>query len=249
MKKLSMFLSTLIISSYGQARDMTFIGQDFPPFNFEENKVFTGGMVDVMKEVCIQLKHNCKFQMAPVARALKMLEDGEIDGVLSLNPNPDRDSFAISSTPIIAANIVYMAPKENKVPKFANIKELAGWTVAGVRASSVIKSAKQHQEEVKSITIREEVDYKAVIQHLKNKQYGNKTVIIGTEDVLNYFADRERFGIDTVYLIKEIPFVTSFGKKKISSAEIEAFNKAIAELKSSGKLKSILEKYHLRGAQ
>lgn len=163
------------------AKDLVIAGQDYPPFNWEDNKEVKGGMVDVMKDMCRQLKHTCKFQIVNLARGLKMLEDGEVDIFMSLFKNPERENFAAFSPDIITTDIVYAAKSENKNPKFKSAEDLAGVTAAGVRnASSTKVYLLKDAEKVKNVTVKEETDNKTLVERLINDFHGKKHVIVGS---------------------------------------------------------------------
>lgn len=238
------FSFLFIFAEISWAKNFTIAGQNFPPFNWEENKIITGGMTDIMTEACKELKHTCKFEIIPLARALKLLEDGELDAVMTLIPNPEKMAYFSYSPPMSATKVSIMANKKSNFPKLKNINDLAGWTVAGIRSSVILKNV-QKQLGTKA-TIREEVDNNTLVQRLNNNQYGNKAVVVGSEDVLNYFTTKENANIEPIYNIEENEFTVAFSKKKITAEEIEGFNKAISELKKNGTIKKILAKYNLR---
>ncbi len=231
------------------ARDFLIVGQPYPPFFSEDKKQFEGGMADAMKEVCTELKYNCKFEVVVQARALKMLEDGDTDAVLNLISIPEREVYAHFAPPMIASNIVYMAHPNKKMPKMTSTKDLAGWTVVAVRKSASLMIAKKHQAEVKTITINEVTDNETLVEKLLNDQDGPKTLVIGSEDVLNYLADKKRIKLDAILNADEQQFTIGLSKKKVPAAEAELIDKAISKLKANGVLKKAFERYQLRAAK
>lgn len=49
-----------------------FAGHDLPRFTWKEGQKVTGGVTEIMEEICNQLKVKCKIEVAPLARCLKM---------------------------------------------------------------------------------------------------------------------------------------------------------------------------------
>lgn len=245
MIKASLVAAIVLTTSIASvARDMVFAGQDYPPFNYEDGGKVVGGMHDIVKKACDDLKHNCTFKIIPLARATKMMEDGEVDGVLSLIANPERAVYSNFSPTIIVTTVSYMGKKGT--PKLASYKELSGWTVGGVRASSSLKIVVKHNEEVKGITISEEVNNEALVLKLTSDAYGAKGAVMGSEDVLNYFAKKAKVEIAPVLALKDEEFMVAFGKKKVSADELAAFTKTLEGYKKSGTVKKMLAPYALR---
>ena len=234
----------LSITVTALAKDFSFAGQDFPPFNYQEGAEVKGAVVDVMKKLCEELKHTCTFSILPLVRAWKVLEDGEIHGVLSMLPNPERNLLANFSPTVAVTDVSYMSVKDTA--KLKNYKELAGWTVAGIRASTLIKIVQKHNEEVKTMDIKEEVSNEALVLKLTGGIYGKKSAILGSEDVLNHIAKKAAVQIEPILKLEAQEFKIAFSKKKVDEKDLAAFNKALEGLKKSGALKKILEPYSLR---
>lgn len=237
-------IAVLTTSLTSVARDMVFVGQDYPPFNYEDGGKVTGGMHDIVKKACDDLKHNCTFKIIPLARATKMMEDGEVDGVISLIANPERAVYSNFSPTIIITTVSYLGKKG--APKLSTIKDLSGWTVGGVRASSSLKMVQKHNDEVKNITISEEVNNEALVLKLTSDAYGPKGAIMGSEDVLNFFAKKAKVELSPVLTLKDEEFMVAFGKKKVSADELAAFTKTLEGYKKSGTVKKMLAPYALR---
>jgi len=244
VKKIWTFGLLLSLSTMTAAKEFHFAGQDYPPFNWEENGQVTGGMVDVMRKVCNELKHKCHFTIVPLARAMKMLEEGNIDGVLSLIPNPERQVYAYFSPAIIVTDMSYLGVKG--ASKVSTIKELAGWNIGAVRSSSSLKMAKKHNAEVKTLIINEEVDNETMVKKLGGGRYGKQGAIIGAEGVLGYLAKKNNIEIEPVLKLEPQEFMVAYSKKKISENELETLKTTVEKLKKDGTLKSILDKYGLR---
>ena len=251
MKIQPVLLITIIFFSSlsARARDFLIAGQQSPPFFSENKKQFEGGMFDAMKEVCAEMKFNCKFELIVPARAFKMLEEGTVDAVVNIVPTEERSVYTHFAPPIISSNMVYMAHPDKKVPKMASIKDLAGWNVAAVRKTNSLLNAQKHQSEVKSMVISEVTDNETLVEKLLNDQYGPKTLIIGPEDVLNYIAEKKKIKLDSILVADELPLTVGFSKKKVPAAEAGALDQAISKLKANGTIKKVLDRYQLRAAK
>jgi polar amino acid transport system substrate-binding protein len=246
----------IIETTAASAKDFLFVGQDYPPFNYLDGKAIKGGTVDVIKIVCGRLKHRCGFQVGvPLARALDMFKKNQVDGFLSLVPSEERKAFAIFSAPIAYSNQSYMILENKNIPEQNQIEKLDGWTVGGVRESFSIKTAKEHQDTLKSqgkaLNIVEEIDNKTVVKKLLSGRYGTKgTVIAGTEEGLKFYVRQENPNakLQRLYKVETLSFVLAFSKKKYESESriVNEFNVEIEKLRKSGELAKILDHYNLK---
>ncbi len=248
MKYLSKYLSlslALLVSTSALAKDLMFVGQEYPPFNWSEGTEVKGGMVDVLKKACEKLKYNCKFGIVPLARAINMLEEGTTDGVMSLIPNAERAVFSNFSPPIVMSNLGYYGAK-GKVKPVGSLKELEGWTVGAVRASSSLKMALEHQKQVKSLNVVEEVNNETLVKKLQGNRYGDKGAIIGGDAVLGYEAKKLNLEMALVFNGDAQGFTTAFSKKSVDAQTLAELNKTLDAMKKSGETKAILDKFSLR---
>jgi ABC-type amino acid transport substrate-binding protein len=242
--KYALVLTTLLISASAMAKDLWFVGQDYPPFNWAEAGEVKGGMVEVMLKACEKLKHNCKFAIVPLARGVRMLEAGTTDGVMSLIPNVERATYANFSPVIVVTNIAYYGLK-GKVKKVDSLKDLEGWTVGAVRAATSLKIARENQKQLAAMTIVEETHNKQMILKLQAGRYGEKGAIFGGAAVLGYEAMKHQVELDTILIDSSQGFTTAFSKKSVDAQTFADFATTLETMKKSGEMKLILDKFHL----
>lgn len=235
--------------NFGLAKDLVFVGQDYPPFNWAEGSEIKGGMVEVLKKACDKLHVNCKFGIVPLARAIKMLEDGSAeggaDGVMSLIPNAERGAFANFSPTLVVSTLGYFGVK-GKVKKIATLKELDGWTIGVARASTSSKMVLEHKKQVPNLTVVEEVNNETMVKKLKGDRYGDKGAIFGGDAILEYEAKQAKLEIDMILSGGAQNFTTAFSKKSVDAQTFADFTQTLEGMKKSGEVKAILDKYALR---
>lgn len=243
--KYAVALTILFISTPALAKDLSFLGQDYPPLNWVEAGEVKGGMFEVMNKACEKLKHNCKFSIVPLARAMKMLEAGTTDGVMSLIPNAERAVYANFSPVIVTTNLTYFGLK-GKVKKVDSLRDLEGWTVGAVRASTSLKIAIENQKQIKSMTIVEESHNKQMILKLQAGRYGEKGAIFGAEAVLEYEAKKHQVELEAILIDTSQGFTTAFSKKNVDAQIFDDFARTLEAMKKSGEMKLILDKFNLK---
>ncbi|MDP3653433.1 MAG: transporter substrate-binding domain-containing protein [Rhodoferax sp.] len=233
----------------GQAKDLVFVGQDYPPFNWAEGNEVKGGMAEVMKKACEKLRYNCKFSIVPLARAIKMLEDGSADGgadgVMSLIPNAERGAFATFSPTLVVSTLAYFGSK-GKVKKVGSLKELDGWTVGVARASTSSKMVLEHKKQVPTLTVVEEVTNETMVKKLQGDRYGDKGAIFGGDAILEYEAKQAKLEIDMILSGGAQNFTTAFSKKSVDAQTFTALTQTLEGMKKSGEVKAILDKFGLK---
>ncbi|MDT8991818.1 transporter substrate-binding domain-containing protein [Curvibacter sp. APW13] len=246
MRKTTAWLAIFALSTTVMAKDLTLVAQEYPPFNWSEGGELKGGMVEVMKRVCERLKYQCTFSSVPLARGIMMLQDGSADGMLSLIPNAERSAYAHFSPTVVVSKVSYFGARD-KFPKVHALKDLDGWTVGGVRASSSLNIAKEHQKEATHMTLIDENNNETLVKKLQAGRYGEKGAIIGGDAVLAHEAAKIKLDLDVV--LEGVPqnFVNAFSKKSVDTQTMAQITKAIVEMKKSGEIKTILSSFGLKG--
>jgi polar amino acid transport system substrate-binding protein len=245
MKSFSALALVFLFAAPSFAKDISFVGQDYPPFNWSEGGEVRGGMTEVLKKACDKLKYTCKFNIVPLARAMQMLQDGSVDGVMSLIPNAERASYANFSPTLVVSNISYFGAK-GKVKPVEGLNDLEGWTIGAVRASSSLKIALANQKKLKNMTIVEEVNNETMVKKLQGDRYGEKGAIIGGDAVLSYEAKKVKVELELVLNGEAQGFTTAFSKKSVDAQTLADLTKTLEAMKQSGEVKAILDKYALR---
>ena len=249
--KYAAILVALLVGSptVGLAKDLVFVGQDYPPFNWAEGNEVKGGMVEVMKKACEKLHFNCKFGIVPLARAVQMLKDGSADGgadgVMSLIPSAERAAFATFSPTLVVSTLAYFGAK-GKVKKVATLKELDGWSIGVARASTSSKMVLEHKKQVPSLVVVEEVNNDTMVKKLQGDRYGDKGAIFGGDAILEYEAKQAKLELEMILSAGAQNFTTAFSKKSVDAATFAAFTQTLEGMKKSGEVKAILDKFGLK---
>ncbi len=202
-------------------------------------------MVEVMSTACEKLGHNCKFAIVPLARGIRMLEAGTADGVMSLIPNAERAGYANFSPAIAVTNLTYFGLK-GKVKKVESLKDLEGWTVGAVRASTSLKIAKENQKQLKTMNIIEESHNKQMILKLQAGRYGQTGAIFGGEAVLEFEARKQQVELEAILIDTKQGFTTAFSKKSVDAQTFADFTTTLDAMKKNGEMKLILDKFDLK---
>ena len=229
------------------ATELHFLGQEYPPYNWSQDGRVQGGMVDVLRAACDKLHYRCTFTIVPLARAMQMLERGETSAVMSLIPNDERANYAVFSPPIVVDHLAYFGVRGG-APKVPRLQALEGWTVAGVRGSNSLHTARQNQRQVPGLTVVEEVNNETLVRKLRAGRYGDPSAIIGAEAVLRFEAQKVALDLAPVLTLDTQRFVTAFSPAKVDAATREALFATLNAMKKSGAMRELLLPYGLTAA-
>lgn len=229
------------------ATELRFLGQEYPPYNWSQNAQVRGGMVDVLRAACDKLHYRCTFTIVPLARALQMLERNETDAVMSLIPNAERANYAVFSPPIVADQLAYFSVRGNATP-VPRLQALQGWTVAGVRGSNSLHTARQNQRQVPGLTVVEEVNNETLVRKLQAGRYGSRGAVIGGESVLRFEARKIALDLAPVWTLDTQHFVTAFSPANVDAQTREALFATLNAMKKSGEMRDLLHPHGLKVA-
>ncbi len=82
------------ISIQESKRKLLIVGEYWPPMEFEEDGVTKGAHVDIVDLVMKRIGVDYKIKFVPWSRALKMVEEGDADALLSAAYTEERDEWA-----------------------------------------------------------------------------------------------------------------------------------------------------------
>jgi ABC-type amino acid transport substrate-binding protein len=135
---------------------------------------------------------------------------------------------------------------KGKIKKVDNLKELEGWTVGAVRASSSLKIAIQNQKQLKNMNIVEETHNKQMILKLQAGRYGEKGAIFGGQAVLEFEAKKHQVELEAVLLDTPQGLTSAFSRKSVDVQTFTDFTTTLEAMKKSGEMKHILDKFELK---
>ena len=238
------FILFIIMSAKLLAADYKFASQDYGPFVYEENKKVTGAMVEIIDAMCAITKDKCTMEIFPLPRAIDLLTQGEIHGIVSVLKTAERDAVGNFVSDIIKSDIIYIA--ESSRPNIANASELAGYTIGAVKAAASAKLAnKDAQAAGGGANVVEDMNNDTVLKKIAAGRYGDKGVAVINEDLAKFLANKNNIkNFKKLFAAKSDNYGVYFSKKSIDDKTLEKFTKALEELKKNGEIKKITTKYN-----
>lgn len=239
-------LLALALAGPACGTELHILGQEYPPFNWSVDGQFQGGMIDVLRAACDKLRYRCQFTSVPLARAMKMLELGEADAVMSLIPNAERAVYAHFSPAIVVDRLAYFTPAGGTA-RARSLGDLKGWTIGAVRGSNSLQRARENQQLLDQVVV-EEVNNETLVRKLQAGRYGAQGAIIGGEAVLRFEAHKIQLELEAAVPLNDQNFMTAFSRRSVDAVTMEALTKTLVAMKKSGEMRTLLGKYGLKAA-
>jgi len=229
-------------SAQGTA-SMTFVMDPFPPFTYEENGRAAGPMSDTIQAACDELKLQCKLEIYPWRRALKMAEEGAVDGIYAIADIPERRHFFHLTPPIVESAYAVFAHR-NSALAYARPSDLDGYTVASYGPSAASHAAETLAKGVPSVKLVVEIDNTTLLRKLSSQRYGELGVAVANVDVGNWLIHQQHIpDLKVAGLISKVEYCIGLSRARVSEKQADEFNAALRKLLKAGKVRQIAERH------
>ncbi len=241
---LSLFVVTILCAVYlpatmaTETTELTYLTEEYPPFNFEENGKLKGIAVELLNEVWAKMGIPAqKIQLLPWARAYKMVQMESNTVLFSTTRSIEREDLFKWVGPIKSNPIGFIARKDSKI-KINSIDDAKKYTLGTVRedyCETVLKS--------KGFDITK-LDRTAKLT-TNIKKLKNKRIDIVVNSVEGTFLDMKQNGFNTddyesVGILSDVALYYAFHKDTPDEIIVK-FQNALNSLED--KRITILKKY------
>src|SRR6185369_10136541 len=164
------------------AAPMVFVMDPFPPFTYEVDGQPAGAMSDTIRAVCASLRIECQLKSYPWRRALKLAEDGEVDGIYALAPIAEREQFFYLTPPIVQSAYGVFVARGSPL-RYSTPHDLDGYTVAAYGPSAASRALEQVAQQARGVNVEIEVDNVTLLKKLHGGRYGEHGAAVANVDV------------------------------------------------------------------
>lgn len=234
-----MFLfSTLTFSQ----EEFTIAIDEWPPFRIIENEIIMGLDIDVWNEIAKRTGIKIKFERYPWARALKKMEDGEVDAMGGLAKTEERANFIqYTSIPYFKCTTVFYLQK-GKASIVSKYPDLYSLSSIGYVLGSFYYEPFNSDTKLKKIGVSTE---EQLLKLLESKRLD---VIIGTECQVDY--QLKKIGLNNkfdkaIYRPENsVDLYIGISKKSKLINKINEINKTINNMVKEGIISEFLPRYY-----
>ena len=235
---LTVFASAWLTAAAGaESKELTFaVGLALAPYNIPEKN--RGIELDIVREALAMKGYRVKTKYVPFARRILEIEQGEVDGVLTVNENSDLDVH-LSDEHIVCENVAVSLKKKGfNIEKVGDLKD---------KSILTFQNAKKYLGKEFVAAAESSPDYREISkQELQiNLLYGDRVDMIVLDKRIFYYHRKNNKMVDTTqpidiwYIFEEVPFRVGFVDKKVR----DDFNDGLKRLRESGRYEEIIEKY------
>ena len=252
----TLLLWAMLTAAPAMAEQWAFVTEDFPPFTHPaedlgslETGVLAGGpLVEIVQSVCARLSRECTIMVHPWQRALRMAEQGEVDGIFTVVRSPDRErEFHISRMLVMSRYSVFARDESNFV--FSDLDDLAGRTVGVYGPSGTSWLLSGHLKAIADVRIRMTLDNRRLLKMLQSERFGPEGLAVVNQDVAwHLIEDEELDGLREAGELAVVYYGIGLSRKRVSEDQFQAFEQALDEAIADGTVPKILRRYQLEAA-
>lgn len=208
---------------------------EFPPYEFREGGEIVGIDVEIAKAIAEEMGMSLEIEDMAFDSIISAVQSGKADfGAAGMTVSEDRLKSVDFSIPYAAATQVIIVKGDSKIQ---GMEELAGKTV-GVQQGTTGDLYVSDDEDLGIGKVERYNKGFEAVQALKQDKID--AVVIDTEPAKVFVAQTEGLMIlDEAYTEEEYAICIKKGNAEL----LEGVNAAIAKLKESGDLQSIIDKY------
>ncbi|WP_319406100.1 transporter substrate-binding domain-containing protein [uncultured Desulfosarcina sp.] len=225
---------------------MAFNDTTSKPWKWKDNGKYIGPFIDVIQEVADRSGIKVMLVPLPWKRALKMIEEGTIDGSFGGYKTPEREAFAVFLDTPLSWAVLSIFVRKGEEFSFQKIEDLYGKRIGIVRGYTTSEEF-DHAMKEGMIPVSESGNYGSLVKMLDGKRI---EAIAGVTSTLQaHFADMnltERFVRLPHPITAPKPIYICVSKKsKIFNREktIAKMNQAMKDMEQENVFEKISQKY------
>ncbi len=208
--------------------------KDLAPIVYDDKGKSKGVAVDIAKAIGDKIDYEIKILTTNWEQAQRMILNGEADGLLQINPNPERDKIYDFSSPLLKSEFSIFVQSDNLT--INNIDDLRGKKV-GVEAGGYPNKLLEGYGEVDIVLIN---DWKTSFKELSS---GNLDGILVDRWIGEYQLANSRIkGIKIV----ETPIETQYSRIAVPKGDdqtLSLINSGLKEITEDGTIDKIMKQW------
>ncbi len=222
--------------------------ESLPPFTYlDERKRPAGPGMDIVKEVCSALQRECSVALYPVKRLISKIRNGEIQGLVTLGKNAEREKSFYFSRPYTKTEYGFFI-FENSVVEIGSLQDLEGYTVITLFGSNMLATLQGVRKKMQvDFEISTEITLEKAFKKLSHGRYQKeKIAIFANRDVgLNISRKEKLTNLRYTATQKELHYYMGFPKTKAIEPFVQAYNREMEKMYADGRLQRILDNYSM----
>ena len=208
--------------------------ETLPPIVYNDNGIAKGVAVDIANAIGDRIGYEVKVVTVNWEQAQKMVLDGDADGLLHINPCPERNEIYDFSSPLLKSDFSMFVQSDNRTLR--SIDDLRGKSV-GIEAGGYPNTLLQGYETIDIEIIN---DWEASFKALSN---GDLDAIIVDRWIGEYELANSR--ISDIKIV-DPPIETQYSRIAVRKGNLETLaliNSGLKEITEDGTINKIMEQW------
>lgn len=242
--------SLLILSTGAFAETIKLRADMWLPYNGDPNSPHPGYVIEIVREVFSKSEHTIDYQIEPWSRAVTDATEGRIDGIVGA-ARGDAPTFIFPEESVgVTRNTFFV--KSGSSWKYTGVESLRsvklGYILDYSYGDTLDKFIAENKTQLKNL--QGVGGDTALEQNIEKLNRGRIDAIVSSPEVLLATLETLKIAPDQFVNAGETPEVdplyVAFSPKSPNGVKYgEILSKGILELRKSGKLKQILDKYKI----
>ncbi|MCP4050483.1 MAG: transporter substrate-binding domain-containing protein [bacterium] len=240
----AIFISCSTFAQYSYSKPLNLVTLQYPPYEYEENGEIKGMAVSIVREVFKRMGQPIEIKLYPWARALRMVKEGQADGIFTAYKNPEREKFALYSKGVLMPQSVSLCTLKHKDFKLdKNLTNLKNYKIGIVHKVSY---GRNFDNAVKNNIINRTVKSYSGEENFERLLIGYLDFAVsntyGAIDILCKIGKRDQISILSPP-IQEVPSYIAFSKKRNLLGTRDKFDIILSTMKADGTYDEIIKSY------
>ncbi|MGE4519954.1 MAG: substrate-binding periplasmic protein [Desulfobacteraceae bacterium] len=228
----------MIFSASAFAGSITVVLEQYPPYEFRENRKWTGHDIEIVAEASRRAGVTPVFMEFPWKRCLQMVRDGSAQAIISLMNTPDRREYILYPDTALSYEKNVILGHREKFIEIKSLGDLKGKSIGVQSGYSYGDEFDNYPGLMKDFSFSQEL-------LLKKLDAERTDFVIGNEAVTLYL--NKKLGLKPVevfYVVSQDPLYIGFSKvHRESGVLLEKFSTILSDMKKEGTIDRIIEKY------
>ena len=247
MKIKFLILGILLYTTFLEATKLTIYTEEFPPFNYTDNKQIKGVSADVVKAVLKKTNFTYSIISIPWARAYKMSQEEPNSLIFSISRRVKREDLFMWIGIIVPSVHSVFALKNRDDIKIEKLEDLKKYQIG-----TAIEDARETYLVTKGFELKKfqrVAGQSASLQNYKKLKKKRIDVWPMTDAAMNYavkkFGDDPKEVLKKVYEFSELSTGGYYMAASLTTSDevIEELQKALSDFKQTPEYKKILKKW------
>jgi polar amino acid transport system substrate-binding protein len=231
-----LLIAALVLAAPAQARKLVLAATEYPPY-YSENLEQGGPVAELTVAALRHASYEVEVRFMPWARALRLGEQGKVDGLIGVWRSAEREKRFFYSDPVVSNRIVLCRRGSFGPDRFTTWEAIKPFTVGTVRGYADPEGMAMAGIQTESVTDD--------LQNLRKLMAGHVDLVI-IDSRVEVYLSRKHFGeaaslIECLHpAVQEHPQYLVVSRSTQGGEEIvRAFNEQMQRLRRSGEFKGI----------